>query len=92
MTDFDDAEFESLVESAYAEPMMITGAVGDDDLALVAPTPARPGIDLGIAGSLIQTRERLRSERLEELGPPWRDRRSIAAVTVLLCCIFGSDS
>lgn len=28
MTDSDDDEFEALIESAYTEPMMITGQIG----------------------------------------------------------------
>lgn len=65
---------------------MVTGEIGDDDLTTVAPTPPRPGVDLGVAGSLSQTRERLRNKRRAQVGPPWRDRMSVAAATVGLVC------
>lgn len=86
MTDSDDDEFDALIESAYAEPMMITGQIGDDDLTQVAPTPPRPGVDLGVAGSLVRTRERLRRERRVKVGPPWRDRMSVVAAIIALSC------
>jgi len=86
VTEFDDEEFDALIESGYAEPTMITGQVGDDDLTKVAPTPPRPGVDLGVAGSLLQTRERMRRERRAAVGPPWRDRISVAAAAVALSC------
>ena len=85
----DDEEFDDLIESAYAEPLMITGAVGDDDLTQVAPTPSRPGADLGIAGSLVQTRDQLRARRRDDRGPFFRDRITITAGLILLACAVG---
>ena len=69
-----DDEFDALIESAYAEPLTITGSVGDDDMTQVVPTPDRDGVDLGIAGSLRQARTRLRIQQRADLGPPYRDR------------------
>lgn len=68
---------------------MITGAVGDDDLTAVAPSPQRDGTDLGVAGSLDQMRRRLKVERRHELGPPLSDRITVTAVAVLVGCAFG---
>lgn len=84
-----DDEFDALVEAAYAEPLMITGAIGDDGLTEVAPTPARSGVDLGFAGSLVQARDRLRAQRSKDLGPFYRDRVTIVAGAALLVCAMG---
>jgi hypothetical protein len=82
----DDDEFEALIESAYAEPLMITGAVGDDEMTQVAPTPDRDGVDLGVAGSLTQARARLRARRRADFGPPYSDWITVTAAAVLLIC------
>ena len=84
MTSSDDEEFDELIGAAYAEPLMITAAISDDDMIDVAPTPPRPGVDRGIAGSLIQARDRLRAQRREQMDPPWRDRVSITAAAVMI--------
>src|SRR4051794_10727249 len=86
VTTSDDEEFEALIESAYAEPLMVTGAVGDDDLTPMSPAPARDGIDVGVAGSLIQARERVRDQRRQHLGPLYRDRMTVIAALILLVC------
>lgn len=84
VTSSDDQEFASLIESAYTEPLMVTGAVGDEELTEIAPTTPRVGTDLGVAGSLIQARAKLRREWREEIGVPWRDGRSVAAAAVVV--------
>ena len=81
-----DDEFDALIESAYAEPLTITGSVGDDDMTQVVPTPDRDGVDLGIAGSLRQARTQLRIQQREDLGPPYRDRITVVAAVALLAC------
>jgi hypothetical protein len=86
VTEPNDDEFDALIESAYAEPLMITGSIGDDDFTQVAPTPDRDGVDLGVAGSLVQARTRLRIQRRADLGPPYRDTITVAAATALLAC------
>jgi hypothetical protein len=82
----DDEEFDELIESAYAEPLMITASVGDEEMTQVAPTPDREGIDLGVAGSLVQARARLRVQHRADLGPAYRDKITVAAAVVLLAC------
>jgi hypothetical protein len=81
-----DDEFQSLIQSAYAEPLMITGEVGDDQLTEVAPTPARAGVDLGVAGSVTQTRDQLAVQRRVDRGPFLRDPISLVAGSVLVVC------
>ena len=81
-----DDEFDALIESAYAEPLTITGSVGDDDMTQVVPTPDRDGVDLGVAGSLRQARTQLRIKQRADLGPPYRDRITVAAAVGLLGC------
>ena len=81
-----DDEFDALIESAYAEPLTITGSVGDDDMTQVVPTPDRDGVDLGVAGSLRQARTQLRIQQRADLGPPYRDRITVVAAVALLAC------
>jgi len=86
VTTSDDEEFKALIESAYSEPLMVTGAVGDDDMTPISPAPTRDGVDLGVAGSLIQARERVRDQRRQQLGPLYRDRMTVIAALILLAC------
>ena len=85
----DDDEFDAVIDSAYSEPLMITGAIGDDDLTQVAPTPPRPGVDLGDAGSLVQVRDQLRRRHSADRGPLTRDRVTIMAILILLASAVG---
>src|SRR4051812_31709391 len=86
VTTSDDEEFKALIESAYAEPLMVTGAAGDDDMTPMSPAPARDGVDLGVAGSLTQARERVRDQRRQQLGPLYRDPMMVIAALILLVC------
>lgn len=65
MTDQDPVgdDFDALVDAVYAEPEVAPGVIGDDHTTRVTPSPPRPGVDLGIAGSLVQARTRLRRDR-----------------------------
>lgn len=83
VTTSDDEEFTSLIESAYTEPLTVAGAVGDEELTEIAPTAPRAGTDLGVGGSLIQARARLRQDWREEVGVPWRDGRSVVAAAAV---------
>ena len=98
MTSSHDEEFAALIHSAYAEPLTIAGEVGDQELTEIASMPPRAGVDLGVAGSLVQARDRLRSERRAKAGRGWRDGRTAVAVAVvvgaatLLGGLFGAAS
>lgn len=82
----DNEEFDAMMEAAFAEPLMITGAIGNDELTEVAPTPERVGVDLGVAGSLLQTGDRLAAQRRAARGPFLRDRVSLGGGMVLVVC------
>lgn len=85
----DSDEFDAMIEAAFAEPTMVSGSIGDADLTEVAPTPMRPGVDLGVGGSLLQTRARLAAQRAEARGSLLRDRTSLAAGSILVVCAVG---
>lgn len=63
-------DFDPQVEAAYAEPSMLVGRLGDDDHPRVVPGLPQPGVDRGVAGSLIRTRDTIRGDRRAEIGPP----------------------
>ena len=84
----DDEEFDAVIRGAYAEEEMTTGHIGDADLTEVAPTPARPGLDLGIAGSLIQTRDELRAQRRAVRSAAVREPATLTAGAVLLAGVI----
>lgn len=84
-----DDDFDALIESAYAEPKMYFGTVGDDTLTPVTPSAPRPGADRGAAGSLVQARDKLRRDRRERIGPPWRDLWSVVPVAALIAAGVG---
>lgn len=88
MTEPDD-DFDALMESVWAEPEVVSGVIGDDPVTPVIPTPPRPGVDRGVAGSLIQARTRLRQDRRERIGPPWRDAWTMGAVAAIVLCGLG---
>ncbi len=82
-----DDEFLAVIGAGYAEPTTIMGAVGDDEITRVAPTPRREGVDLGVAGSLVQTWQQLRAER--RTPGRWPLRRVVLAVTGLVVAAGG---
>ena len=80
----DLAAFEAIMASAFAEDAVIFGTPGDPSLVPAAPAAPRPFVDLGVAGSLTQTRQRLRAARKQQLGPVLADPRTLLPALLLL--------
>jgi len=89
VTESADDDFDALIESAYAEPEVVSGVVGDDHVTPMTPSAPRAGVDRGVAGSLIQARSKLRRDRRRQIGPPWRDLWSIVPVAAIVACVVG---
>lgn len=84
-TDADDlAAFEDIVSSAYEEYEVVFGRAGDPQMVPATPAVSRPCVDLGVAGSLTQTRRQLTAERRARLGPVWSDPKTIVPSLLLI--------
>ncbi len=83
----DLAAFEAIMASAFADEAVIFGAPGDPSLVPAAPAAPRPAVDLGVAGSLTQTRRRVRAARKAQLGPALADPRTLVPALLLITAV-----